>query len=297
MSQGFYEILGVDQQASSAAIQAAFQDQLAELVRRLRAARRQGADVTILEGQERALQEAMSVLTDPSRRQRYDAYRRATRHGMPTGAEGMWNIAKDALVDPLAIASLDVLSQTTELNIGNPFKVQPKPRKWVARPAAPAAPPKQPAAPPPVSATQAPARDPSTEITEQVVRSEPAVTTGPPPAVEQRPAPTPPAPEPALEAPVPTPPLNDVVAIAERFGLDGRFLHAVRELRKRTLDALVEETRISMRYLHAIESNDFDALPAETFVRGYVKELARALEIHEVDVVEGYLALYRQHRG
>ena len=52
-----------------------------------------------------------------------------------------------------------------------------------------------------------------------------------------------------------------------------------------------------MRYIHAIESNDFDALPAETFVRGYVKELARALEIHEVDVVEGYLALYRQHRG
>ena len=70
MAQGFYEILGVDQQASSAAIQAAFQDQLAELVRRLRAARRQGADVTILEGQERALQEAMSELIDPNRRQR-----------------------------------------------------------------------------------------------------------------------------------------------------------------------------------------------------------------------------------
>lgn len=303
MAQGFYEILGVDQQASSAAIQAAFQDQLAELVRRLRAARRQGADVTILEGQERALQEAMSVLTDPNRRQRYDAYRRATRHGMPTGAEGMWDIAKDALVDPLAIASLDVLRQTTELNIGNPFKVQPKPRKWVARPSSPAtdtkpaATPKPAAAPPPVSATQAPAYDPSTEITEQVVRAEPAVTTGPAPAPHTPATPAPPAPEPAVDAPVPTPPLNDVVAIAERFGLDGRFLHAVRELRKRTLDAMVEETRISMRYLHAIESNDFDALPAETFVRGYVKELARALDIHEVDVVEGYLALYRQHRG
>jgi cytoskeletal protein RodZ len=87
------------------------------------------------------------------------------------------------------------------------------------------------------------------------------------------------------------------VAIAGRFGLDGRFLSAVRELRKRTLDDLVAETRISLRYLHAIESNDFDALPAETFVRGYVKEFARALEIHEVDVVEGYLALFRQHRG
>ena len=113
MAQGFYEILGVDQQASSAAIQAAFQDQLAELVRRLRAARRQGADVTILEGQERALQEAMSVLTDPSRRQRYDAYRRATRHGMPTAAEGMWDVAKDALVDPLALTVIDESSLLT----------------------------------------------------------------------------------------------------------------------------------------------------------------------------------------
>ncbi len=296
MAQGFYEILGVEQQASGAAIQAAFQDQLAELVRRLRAARRQGADVTILEGQERALKEAVAVLTDPSRRQRYDAYRRASRNGMPTGAEGMWDIAKDALVDPLAIASLDVLRQTTELNIGNPFKVQPKPRKWVARPSTPQAAPASPASQPPVSATQAPAVDPANEITEQMERSEPAVSTGPSPALSA-PVPSAATAEPAVDAPIPTPPLNDVVAIAERFGLDGRFLHAVRELRKQTLDALADETRISMRYLHAIESNDFDALPAETFVRGYVKELARALEIHEVDVVEGYLALYRQHRG
>ena len=298
MAQGFYEILGVDQQASSAAIQAAFQDQLAELVRRLRAARRQGADVTILEGQERALQEAMSVLTDPSRRQRYDAYRRATRHGMPTAAEGMWDVAKDALVDPLAIASLDVLRQTTELNMETPSRFSPSrgsgsPVRGVCR-------------------TLEAGRQSTTGQCDSgaslrsVNRDHRAGgslraggddgtsvlrTSGP----SARRAST--CGRARCRGASPTPPLNDVVAIAERFGLDGRFLHAVRELRKRTLDALVDETRISMRYLHAIESNDFDALPAETFVRGYVKELARALEIHEVDVVEGYLALYRQHRG
>ena len=65
----------------------------------------------------------------------------------------------------------------------------------------------------------------------------------------------------------------------------------------RALEELADETRISLRYLHAIESNDFESLPAETFVRGYVKELTRALQIHEVDAVEGYLELYRQHRG
>ena len=125
MAQGFYEILGVDQSATGDAIHAAFHAQLAELVRRLRAARKQGADVTILEGQERALKEAMSVLTDPARRQRYDAYRKANLIGMPSSAESMWAMAKDALVDPLAIASLDVLRETTDLKIGNPFTVCP----------------------------------------------------------------------------------------------------------------------------------------------------------------------------
>ena len=120
-----------------------------------------------------------------------------------------------------------------------------------------------------------------------------SVRVDPEPAV----AAPPPAPEPAAEIPQEPASLDDVEAIASRFGLDGRFLMAVRELRKRTLEELAEETRISLRYLHALEGNDFDALPAETFVRGYVKELSRALEIHEVDVVEGYLALYRQHRG
>jgi len=303
MAQGFYEILGVEHQASHAAIQAAYQDQLAELVRRLRAARKQGADVTILEGQERALKEAVTVLTDPVRRQRYDAYRRASRHGMPNGAESMWEIAKDAIVDPLAISSLEVLRQTTDLNIGNPFKVQPKPRKWAQRsgagaPAASATP--AATAPPPTPPTQS-KPDPSTEITEQIERTgsipEPAVS----PNIESvrvEPEPVVSAPEPADVAAQAEPePLNDVAAIAGRFGLDGRFLMAVRELRQRTLEELADETRISLRYLHALEGNDFDALPAETFVRGYVKELGRALQIHEVDVVEGYLALYRQHRG
>jgi hypothetical protein len=294
MSQGFYEILGIEHQASSASIQAAFQDQLAELVRRLRAARRQGADVTILESKERSLKEAVEVLTDPARRQRYDAYRRASRTGMPDSAEGMWAVAKDALVDPLAISSLDVLRATTDLNIGNPFKVQPKPRQWAQRQGQPtAAPPTSPTGSPPgppVSNGHAPSVDPSTEITEQVQRTptEPAVTTHAP--IDSEPVVVSPPPE-------PPPPLDDIVAIAGRFGLDGRFLSAVRELRQRSIDALADETRISSRYLHALESNDFDALPAETFVRGYVKELARALEIHEVDVVEGYLALYRQQRG
>jgi hypothetical protein len=298
MSQGFYEILGVTQDATGEGIHTAFHDQLAGLVRRLRAARRQGADVTILEGQERALKEAMAVLTDPVRRQRYDAYRRANKEGMPDSAESMWGLAKDALVDPLAIASLEVLRKTTELNIGNPFSVAPQPRKWAQRPSAPPKPPPaqqpQPSVAPTNGVSAAP--DPSTEITDQIEQAQarPQAQVAPPraaPAPAAQAAQVSETPAPAASTP------NSVVAIAETYGIDGQFLRAVRELRKRTLEELAAETRISMRYLHALESNDFDSLPAETFVRGYVKEISRALQIDEVDAVEGYLELYRQQRG
>jgi hypothetical protein len=286
MAQGFYEILGIDNRSSTDAIHAAYHDQLAGLVRRLRAARRQGADVTILEGQERSLKEAMQILSDPVRRQRYDAYRRASRQGIPTSAETMWDVAKDSLVDPLAIASLEVLQKTTELNIGNPFKVAPQPRKWSARPQA---------TPAPQTAAQP---DTSNEVTDQV-----EYTAELPPPPQPSPAPEPAVPsftpevQAASEPAPPPPPPNDVVGIAARYGMDGRFLRAVRELRKRTLEELADETRISLRYLHALESNDFDSLPAATFVRGYVKELTRALDIQDVDVVESYLGLYKQQRG
>ena len=127
-----------------------------------------------------------------------------------------------------------------------------------------------------------------------------AQTLPPPPPISQAPPlltpeelePT----EPVVPA-EPAPSLNDVPAIMARFGPDGRFIRAVRELRHLQLDDLASETRISQRYLHAIESNDFDSLPASTFVRGYVKEIARALDVSDVGLVDGYMGLYSHHRG
>ena len=98
-------------------------------------------------------------------------------------------------------------------------------------------------------------------------------------------------------APPAQPSLDDIPAIMARFRPDGRFIHAVRELRRMQLEDLAAETRISQRYLHAIESNDFDSLPAATFVRGYVKEIARALELSEQELVDGYMGLFSHHRG
>ena len=97
--------------------------------------------------------------------------------------------------------------------------------------------------------------------------------------------------------PEPVHSLDDIPAILTRFGPDGRFIRAVRELRHLQLEDLATETRISQRYLHAIESNDFDSLPAGTFVRGYVKEVARALDVSDLGLVEGYMGLFSHHRG
>lgn len=92
-------------------------------------------------------------------------------------------------------------------------------------------------------------------------------------------------------------PLDDVDAFARDLGLDGAFLRAVREHRGMTLDDLARATRISTRYLQAIESNAFDSLPSATFVRGYLKQLATVLEVADRGVVDGFMDLYRERRG
>ena len=287
MAQGFYEILGVDGTSSAEDIAQAYHTRLAELVRRLRAARKQGADVSILEGQERTLREAMQVLSDPVRRQRYDAYRRACVDGMPEDAEALWDAARTSLVDPVAVAAVEVLRTATSLEVGNPFPDAPKPRRWAVRPSVPLPQAQPPAAPAPVEAAPAPAVP---EPTEQIPP--------PPPIEEALPLLAPEEVEPTEQVPTePQPALDNIPAILNRFGPDGRFIHAVREFRKVQLEDLATETRISQRYLQAIESNDFDSLPAATFVRGYVMEIARALDVTDLGLVEGYMGLFSHHRG
>ena len=106
MAEGFYERLGLDHSASLDDIKAAYQRKLAELVRRLRTARRRGADVSILESRERSLREAVEVVQDRNRRRRFDAYLEAIRKGLPEDADTLWEQARSSLVDPVAAAGL-----------------------------------------------------------------------------------------------------------------------------------------------------------------------------------------------
>ncbi|NOY27870.1 MAG: helix-turn-helix domain-containing protein [Oligoflexia bacterium] len=300
MPQGFYELLGLSASASPADVDAAYQKQLASLVRRVRHARQQGADVHILESQERTLREAAAVLSDVVRRRRYDALRAASDRGLPADTEDLWASAAQALVSSTTVAALRVVRTLTDLPVGDPFP-------GVADPAVALRLPRPP------MATVSPA-DPSdaglasSARTDEAQRADGGLADGDDSAVV-----------PVLgHAPVQFDPLEELLAdlsgtdagisldqtpvdpldrLARDFGYDGRFLRAVREQRNLKLDDLSRATRISNRYLEAIESNAYDQLPAATFVRGYVKLLVSVLELSDRDVVGGYMALFQRQRG
>jgi Helix-turn-helix domain/Domain of unknown function (DUF4115) len=72
----------------------------------------------------------------------------------------------------------------------------------------------------------------------------------------------------------------------------GEFLRRERELRHISLDDVAERTKISRRYLEAIEQGQYDRLPGETFVRGFIRSYAQFVGLDPQDT----LLLYNQSR-
>ncbi len=73
----------------------------------------------------------------------------------------------------------------------------------------------------------------------------------------------------------------------------GAFLKKVREIRGLELNDIAQRTKISERYLRALEDEQFTDMPAAVYVRGYVTEYARALRLNPQRAAESYLARYR----
>lgn len=68
----------------------------------------------------------------------------------------------------------------------------------------------------------------------------------------------------------------------------GEQLRTAREERGIPLREISDETRISIRYLEAIESGDFKRLPGGIFNRSFVKAYARCVGYDEKKAVEAY---------
>jgi cytoskeletal protein RodZ len=72
----------------------------------------------------------------------------------------------------------------------------------------------------------------------------------------------------------------------------GRFLREKREERRMSVAEIARATRVPIASVERIESDQFDELPAEVFVRGFLKSYARAVGVAEEEV----LALYTSSR-
>ncbi len=75
----------------------------------------------------------------------------------------------------------------------------------------------------------------------------------------------------------------------------GLILKREREARGLTLLELSKVTRIPESSLEAIENNNFEDLPAEVFVRGFLRNYARQLSIPVDEIIEAYEVWQRQH--
>jgi transcriptional regulator with XRE-family HTH domain len=73
----------------------------------------------------------------------------------------------------------------------------------------------------------------------------------------------------------------------------GEEMRRQREIRGISLKEIADSTKISKRYLEAIEKNQYGTLPAPVFTRGFVREYARYLGLNPDEAVNRYLH-YRQ---
>lgn len=71
----------------------------------------------------------------------------------------------------------------------------------------------------------------------------------------------------------------------------GDSFRSARESRKLTIDEVAQETRISARFLRAIEKEDFSALPGGLFSRGFVRTYAQAIGLDADEAVARFTAL------
>jgi curved DNA-binding protein CbpA len=74
----------------------------------------------------------------------------------------------------------------------------------------------------------------------------------------------------------------------------GEFLRKVRTYKNINLEQLSKETRISRTYLNAIETEDYEALPAAVFVRGFLIQYARAIGLDEQKVASSFMSRFKK---
>ena len=74
----------------------------------------------------------------------------------------------------------------------------------------------------------------------------------------------------------------------------GEKLRLARETRGIALRDISEQTRISMRYLEAIESDDYRRLPGGIFNRSFIRAYAKFIGYDEQEAMDEYARTLRE---
>jgi cytoskeletal protein RodZ len=73
----------------------------------------------------------------------------------------------------------------------------------------------------------------------------------------------------------------------------GQYLRRQREARRMSLEEVARATRVPLASMERIEAGQFDELPGEVFVRGFLKSYARAVDLPGDEVLARYTASRR----
>jgi len=69
----------------------------------------------------------------------------------------------------------------------------------------------------------------------------------------------------------------------------GELVEALRRRKSTSLQALSRQTHIGLKYLTAIEDGEIGVLPRPVYLRGYLREIARAFDVDPDDLVRKYV--------
>jgi cytoskeletal protein RodZ len=74
----------------------------------------------------------------------------------------------------------------------------------------------------------------------------------------------------------------------------GAYLKSERELRGVTIDEVASVTKIHARYLHALENNQFEKLPGEVFIIGFIRSIAKVIGADENELLSAYSDIIKE---
>lgn len=293
MTKGLYDLIGADPENSAADLRDAYARGVAQVMRRRRAVLEQGGSPDTLDLERARMDEAWEILSDPSRRRRYDVWLKLQSQGDIPSGDALWRAVLSTVPPAETVNAVEVVRALTQLRIRNfgegsdsdedhvPTEVEQGSAPVVE--ASPVAPEPENVVP---FQSDSPRESRGTDYGFPTSPKWPVAE-----ATEIAPAAVVPLPRAQVTSSPPAAPMDeiDLQRLVHDYGWTGAMLRAVREKKGLSLDEIGSATKISNRYLDAIERDEHQQLPSATFVRGYLRELARVLGIDEKALVDGYL--------